>query len=94
MKKVVSDCDEAIVLLLQERAKATEMIAELRGPGNGMASAELSPEELDRIHRANTPGITNSSASGVLVLKSLKQLCIRLAGTKIFKTALHQACWY
>jgi len=87
LKKVVSDCDEAIVLLLQERAKATEMIAELRGPGNGMASAELSPEELDRIHRANTPGIPNSSASGVLVLKSLKQLCIRRAGTKISSCA-------
>ena len=75
------------MLLLQERAKATEMIAELRGPGNGMASAELSPEELDRIHRANTPGIPNSSASGVLVLKSLKQLCIRRAGTKISSCA-------
>jgi glycerol uptake facilitator-like aquaporin len=28
---VVTDCDEAIVLLLQERAKATQMLAELRG---------------------------------------------------------------
>ena len=67
MKKVVSDCDEAIVLLLQERAKATEMIAELRGPGNGMASAELSPEELDRIHRANTPGISNGSGTKISI---------------------------
>jgi len=54
-EQVVSDCDEAIVLLLQERAKATQMLAELRGPGTGVASAELSAEELDRIQRANTP---------------------------------------
>ena len=67
LKKVVSDCDEAIVLLLQERAKATEMIAELRGPGNGMASAELSPEELDRIHRANTPGISHGSGTKISI---------------------------
>ena len=55
LKQVVADCDESIVLLLQERAKATQMLAELRGAGTGVASAELSAEELDRIKRANTP---------------------------------------
>ena len=55
LKMVVADCDEAMVLLLQERAKATQMIAESRGAGTGVASAELSQEEVERIERANTP---------------------------------------
>jgi chorismate mutase/prephenate dehydratase len=53
--QVVADCDEAIVLLLQERAKAQQMIFGLQGPGTGPMSAELTLEELNRIECANAP---------------------------------------
>lgn len=54
LQKLKMDCDLAIVRLLNERAKAVSLIAERKGPGNGIPSAELKSEEIERIKAANS----------------------------------------
>ena len=49
----IEDCDSALVLLMNERARATAALWELRGPGDGIPSAELKTDELWRITQAN-----------------------------------------
>ena len=53
MVQVIEDCDAALVLLLNEKAKATALLWESKGAGDGVPSAELKSEELLRISHAN-----------------------------------------
>jgi hypothetical protein len=53
MFQVIEDCDETLVLLLNEKAKATALLWEAKGAGDGVPSAELKSEELFRINQAN-----------------------------------------
>jgi hypothetical protein len=51
--QVIEDCDIALVLLLNEKAKATALLWESKGAGDGIPSAELKSEELLRVSQAN-----------------------------------------
>jgi hypothetical protein len=51
--QILEDCDAALVLLINERAKAISALWESRGPGDGIPSAELKPDERSRIVQAN-----------------------------------------
>lgn len=65
------------------------MIAEARGPGTGVASAELSQEELDRLVQANAP--KSGAAAPVLkdqairsVFQEVARVCSQLRCTVAF----------
>ena len=77
LKRLVADCDEAMVMLLQERAKAQVMLAELKGPGSGPTSAELTGDELDRIERANAA--CNDSVTPALSIQAVRSVFQEIA---------------
>ena len=51
--QILEDYDAALVLLMNERAKAMALLWESRGPGDGIPSAELKPDERLRIVQTN-----------------------------------------
>jgi len=51
--QILNDCDDALVLLLNERAKALEALWKARGPEEGIPSAALSEASLERLKATN-----------------------------------------
>uniref|UniRef100_A0A7S4K5S5 prephenate dehydratase n=1 Tax=Guillardia theta TaxID=55529 RepID=A0A7S4K5S5_GUITH len=100
LRKTVEDCDEALVLLLHERARALETLWSLEGPADGIPSAELSPSEMDRVKQAHScckeEGRSSLSDSAIVsVFQELSRVCSQIRDSVAYlgppATFTHQA---
>eukprot|EP00284_Hemiselmis_tepida_P012691 CAMPEP_0174932508 /NCGR_PEP_ID=MMETSP1355-20121228/35738_1 /TAXON_ID=464990 /ORGANISM="Hemiselmis tepida, Strain CCMP443" /LENGTH=392 /DNA_ID=CAMNT_0016178923 /DNA_START=44 /DNA_END=1218 /DNA_ORIENTATION=+ len=96
LAKVKADCDLAIVRLVNERAKIAALIEERMGPGDGVPSAELKVEEIDRIAEANASiGGPLKESSTRSIFQEISRVTSQLRHTVAFlgpmATFTHQA---
>lgn len=96
LHKVMTDCDLAIVRLMNERAKAVALIEERQGPGNGVPSAELKPDEVCRLREANSSvagPLSDAQMSSIFqeMSRMMSQLRCTVAYLGPMATFTHQA---
>eukprot|EP00286_Rhodomonas_abbreviata_P018891 CAMPEP_0181305648 /NCGR_PEP_ID=MMETSP1101-20121128/9850_1 /TAXON_ID=46948 /ORGANISM="Rhodomonas abbreviata, Strain Caron Lab Isolate" /LENGTH=407 /DNA_ID=CAMNT_0023411595 /DNA_START=23 /DNA_END=1246 /DNA_ORIENTATION=+ len=77
--KNLDDCDDALIVLLNERAKAIEQLWSVRGPEEGIPSAALSAPTLERLRKTNemvNGPLPDSAIRGIF--QEVSKVCARL----------------